>query len=456
MNRIARRSVAMLLFIAVLLGGVGFFVAEYFMKAGTWVMTQGSPHIYNGTNIGCGIVTDRDGELLLDTEDTRTYASSQELRKATLHWLGDRYGYISAPAVASYAEEMAGFDSISGLYSYSGTGRTTLTLSAKLQTAALEAMGTAKGTVAIYNYKTGEILCAVSTPTYDPDDPPTISEENAEEYEGVYMNRFTRSAYVPGSVFKLVTVAAALEEIPDIREQTFTCTGSYYYPTDPVTCEYAHGTLDFDSALAQSCNCAFASIVDQLGAEKLARYVEKYGVTESVSFDGITTVEGNFDVTDAGVDQIAWSGIGQHRDQINPCAFLSFIGAIANGGVGIQPYVVSEVSCGGDITYSASSVTSERIMPESVALELQQMMRNNVLEKYGAENFPDMQVCAKSGTAQSDSKESNALFTGFVAEEEYPLAFIVVVEEGGYGRLAGVPIMSKLLSVCKEVLDTTS
>lgn len=456
MNRIARRSAAMLLFIVLLLGGVGFFVAEYFMKSGDWVMTEGSPHIYNGPNIGYGIVTDRDGVLLLDTEDTRTYAASQELREATLHWLGDRYGYISAPAVASYAEEMAGFDPVSGLYRYSGTGCTTLTLSAKLQTAALEAMGEAKGTVAIYNYKTGEILCAVSTPTYDPDDPPTITEENSAAYEGVYMNRFTKSAYVPGSIFKLVTVAAALEELPDIREQTFTCTGSYYYPTDPVTCEYAHGTLDFDSALAQSCNCAFASIVDQLGAERLAEYVDKYGVTKSISFDGITTAAGNFDVTDAGVDQIAWSGIGQHKDQINPCTYLAFLGAIANGGAGVQPHIVSQVSCGNDITYSASAVTSQRIMPEEIAQELQEMMRNNVLEKYGAENFPDMVVCAKSGTAQSDNKESNALFAGFVAEEEYPLAFIVVVEEGGYGRLAGVPIISQLLTVCKEVMDATS
>lgn len=456
MDRIARRSAAIILLVVLLLGGLGFFVVEYFMDAHQWVMTEGSPHVYNGTNIGCGVVTDRDGAVLLDMDGERTYASDPSLRASTLHWLGDRYGYISAPAVSTYAQQMAGFDPVSGLYSYSGAGTTTLTLSAQVQMAALEAMGDKKGTVAVYNYKTGEIICAVSTPTYDPDDPPQITQENEEAFEGVYVNRFTRSAYVPGSIFKIVTMAAALEEIPDIREQTFVCTGSYAYPTDPVTCEYAHGTLDLDSALAQSCNCAFASIVDQLGPETLERYVRKYGVTAPVSFDGITTAAGNFDVTDAGVDQVAWSGIGQHKDQINPCAYLTFLGAIANGGAAVQPHVVSQVTCGHKVTYEASETVGDQIMDPQIARELQKMLENNVAEKYGVENFPGMTVCAKSGTAQSDNKGSNALFAGFVADEELPLAFIVVVEEGGYGRLACVPIISKVLAVCKDVMGSLS
>ena len=454
MNRIARRSVALLVFVAVLVGGISFFMVEYFMKGGQWVVTSGSPHVYSGPNIGCGIITDRDGILLLDADDKRTYSALPELRKSTLHWLGDHYGFVSAPAVAEYAEEMAGYDPVTGLYSYSGKGQTTLTLSAKAQMAALEALGDYKGTVAVYNYKTGELLCAVSTPTYDPDNPPTITEENREAMEGVYVNRFTMSAYIPGSVFKIVTTAAALEHIPDIREQTFTCTGSYHYDSRPVTCEKVHGTLDFDSALAQSCNCAFAAIVDQLGPQTLRKFVEKYRVTESLTFDGIKTAAGNFDVSGSSADQIAWSGIGQHKDQINPCRYLAFMGAIASGGAGVQPHVVSKVTCGDKVTYSADAVPMERIMSPEVAQELQRMMRNNVTEKYGAEHFPGLTVCAKSGTGQVDGgKEPNAVFTGFLTDEEYPLAFIAVVEDAGYGRQICVPILSKVLAVCKEVMD---
>lgn len=454
MNRIAGRCAAVVLLVVLLLGGLGFFVAEYFAKAQEWVMQEGSPHIYSGTNLGCGTVTDREGYLLLDLNDNRTYAATQELREATLHWLGDRNGYISAPAVAKYAEAMAGYDSITGLYSHSGAGQATLTLSAKIQMAALEAMGEYKGTLAIYNYKTGEILCAVTTPTYDPDHVPDFSAEG-EAYEGVYLNRFTQSKYVPGSIFKIVTTAAALEEIEDIREQTFECTGTYDYPGEyDVTCEKVHGTLDFDSAMAQSCNCAYAAIVDQLGPKTLANYVEKYQITAPVSFDGVTTVGGNFDITDASKVQIAWSGIGQHKDEVNICRFLTFMGAIANGGAAVNPYLVSQVTNGDEVTYKAAVTSADPIMPESVAVELQAMMRNNVLEKYGVENFPDLMICAKSGTGQvGGEQEPNAMFAGFVMDEEYPLAFMVAVEDAGYGRHVCIPILSPVLEVCMEVMD---
>ena len=85
---------------------------------------------------------------------------------------------------------------------------------------------------------------------------------------------------------------------------------------------------------------------------------------------------------------------------------------------------------------------------------IQEYMRNNVISVYGSGNFPGMTVCAKSGTSELGGEEiSNAMFSGFVMDEEYPLAFIVVVENGGYGSGTCVPIISKVLSVCREVMD---
>ena len=73
---------------------------------------------------------------------------------------------------------------------------------------------------------------------------------------------------------------------------------------------------------------------------------------------------------------------------------------------------------------------------------------------YGQWHFPDLYVCAKSGTAElGEGQESNAMFAGFVLDDEYPLAFFAAVEEGGYGRYTCVPIISRVLEVCKEVLD---
>ena len=453
MRRIAMRSITIWILVLLLLGGLGFFLVEYVMYSDQWVLSQGSPHIYKGDNIATGKVLDRDGVLLLDTSDNRTYSTNKELRSATIHWLGDRYGYISAPAVANYAKEMAGFDMLTGLYSDSGGGKAKLTISAKLQLAAQEAMGDKKGTVALMNYRTGEILCAVTTPNYDPDDVPNMAADNTGAYEGVYMNRFTQSVYIPGSIFKIVTTAAALEEIEDIREQTFTCTGEVDYGEYDVTCEHIHGELDFDSALAQSCNCAFAQIIEQLGKDTLEKYVKKYAVTEPVTFDGVTTAKGNFDVTGATRLEVAWSGIGQHKDQVNPCRYLTFISAIANDGLEVQPYVMKSVTSGGKQTYQAVTKTGDRLMSRELAAELQKMMRNNVIEKYGVENFPDLEVCGKSGTAQvGGEKKSNAMFTGFVKDEEYPIAFFVAVEDGGYGRLTCIPVLSEVLKACMEIL----
>ena len=122
MNRVSRRASALILLILVMIGGMGFFLYEYFTMANSWVVSVGSPHVYNSTNIGCGQVVDRQGRLLLDMTSTRTYSENQTTRLSTLHWLGDRSGKINAPAISNYAKEMTGYNVIDGLYSYNGTG----------------------------------------------------------------------------------------------------------------------------------------------------------------------------------------------------------------------------------------------------------------------------------------------------------------------------------------------
>ena len=167
----------------------------------------------------------------------------------------------------------------------------------------------------------------------------------------------------------------------------------------------------------------------------------------------MTTAKGNFDIADAAKVQVAWSGIGQHKDQVNPCRFLTFVGAIANDGVEITPYLMQTVTSNDHITYKAKPQEGKRIMSAEVARELQKMMRSNVEEKYGLEEFPDMNVCAKSGTAQvGGEKKSNAMFTGFVTDEQYPIAFFVAVEDAGYGRKVCVPIISHVLEACMEIM----
>ncbi len=454
MNRVTKRVWIVVLFILILTGGMGLFLLEYAMEADQWVSFTGSPHVYSQSNLGTGLVYDRDGALLMDTTEGKIYASDATLRKATVHWLGDRRGNISAGALAGYAGAMAGFDKVNGIYSYGDVpGVANLTISAKVQKTALEALAGRRGTVAVYNYRTGEILCAVTSPTYDPDNVPSFDPDNPGEYEGIYLNRFLQSTYTPGSIFKLVTTAAALDCVDGIEEMTFSCTGRYDFGIDRVTCEKSHGIKDLKGALASSCNCCFAQIAQLVGSENMEKYVEQFGVVDSLSVDGVTTATGNYDLSDAAAVELAWSCIGQYTDLINPARYLSFVGAIAGGGKGAMPYIVSHVTVGENTTYQAETEWSERIMPEETAKILTEYMRNNVKTVYGDWNFNGLEVCAKSGTSQQGGdKASNAMFAGFVAEEEYPLAFIVVVEGGGYGSTTCVPILSKVLNACKAVL----
>ncbi len=451
MNRVINRARSLMILVLILAGGMVFFVGEYLIYGESWVRFQGSPHIENSSVV----VTDRDGTVLMDTSNGLTFAGQEQLRAAMIHWLGDRQGNISAPMLDHYAEELMDYDIFSGLFRYDDSpGRVELTLSAEAQIAALNALGDYKGTVAVYNYKTGELLCAVSTPAYDPDHVPDIAGDTEGVWDGAYLNRFLKSAYTPGSIFKIVTAAAALETIPDIQQQTFTCQGVLEYGIDKVTCMRAHGTLNFQDAFLNSCNCAFAQIAGQLGGETLQRYAQQFGITESLSFDGMSTVSGKFEAAGAADVLVAWSAIGQHKDLINPCQYLSFVGAVAAGGNGISPHVVSSVSGGGWSSHSAKPETAGRILSTETAAVLQSLMRNNVANYYGDEHFHGLTVCAKSGTAEvGGEKKPNAMFTGFTTDERYPFAFLVAVEDAGFGREICIPILSPVLEACMRAVD---
>lgn len=450
MNRVASRAAIAFLLAVLLIAGLGFFVAEYVMNARQWVMFPGSPHLYTGGNLGCGTVTDREGTLLLDLNEGRVYAQSEELRKSTVHWLGDRRGSISAPALASYADEMVGFDLLNGIYSYGGNaGSAQLTLSGSAQIAALNAMGDRKGTVAVYNYRTGELLCAVTTPCYDPDAIPDLETDTEGKYEGMYLNRFTQAVYIPGSIFKIVTLAAALEEFPDAESFTFQCKGKLEVDGSTITCEEKHGKQSLQTAFMNSCNCAFAELAMMLGGETMERYVDQFGVVAPVTFDGIETAAGNYEAAGQSQLGIAWSGSGQYLDQINPCSFLAFVGAVAGGGDRVTPYLVQSVFAGTDPTYTAERQQEQGILSRETAETVAAYMRNNVQNHYGDEHFPGLNVCAKTGTAEvGGDKKPNAMLAGFVSDPQYPLAFIVCVEDGGYGAKVCLPVASAVLEAC--------
>lgn len=438
MKKVSGRAIFPLILAIVLLAGTVLLCVRYFVKAGEWVTFSGSPHVYTGVNLDGGIVTDRDGTLLLDSTDGRTYSADAVTRTATMHLLGDRYGYIQAPLLGSFADDMIGFDKINGLYGAEGTeANAALTLSAAAQTAAYQALGNYHGTVGVYNYKTGEILCAVTSPSYDPDNMPDVDADTSGAYEGVYVNRFFQAAYTPGSIFKIVTLAAAIETVPDWESLTFTCEGKTIIGGQEIICEGVHGTITLKQALAHSCNVAFGELAGKVGTKALMEYAEKLGLSESFECDGIPVKAGTVDLKDADAGDLAWAGIGQYTDQVNALTFMRAMGRIAGGGTGAEPYLMAKITRGEKTAYEAKTETSSRALKAETAAKLTEYLRNNVATMYGDWQFGGLNVCAKSGTAEHEGETADAMFAGFCVDENCPLAFVVFVENGGSGQRSG-------------------
>ena len=454
MKKVSGRAIFPLILAIVLLAGTVLLCVRYFVKAGEWVTFSGSPHVYTGVNLDGGVVTDRDGALLLDSTDGRTYSADAVTRTATMHLLGDRYGYIQAPLLGSFADDMIGFDKINGLYGAEGTeANAALTLSAAAQTAAYQALGNYHGTVGVYNYKTGEILCAVTSPSYDPDNMPDVDADTSGVYDGVYVNRFFQAAYTPGSIFKIVTLAAAIETVPDWESLTFTCEGKTIIGGQEIICEGVHGTITLKQALAHSCNVAFGELAGKVGTKALMEYAEKLGLSESFECDGIPVKARTVDLKDADAGDLAWAGIGQYTDQVNALTFMRAMGRIAGGGTGAEPYLMAKITRGEKTAYEAKTETSSRALKAETAAKLTEYLRNNVATMYGDWQFGGLNVCAKSGTAEHEGKTADAMFAGFCVDENCPLAFVVFVENGGSGSAVAAPIAAKVLQVCAAAIN---
>ena len=454
MKKVSGRAIFPLILAIVLLAGTVLLCVRYFAKADEWVTFSGSPHVYTGVNLDGGVVTDRDGTLLLDSTDGRTYSADAVTRTATMHLLGDRYGYIQAPLLGSFADDMIGFDKINGLYGAEGTeANAALTLSAAAQTAAYQALGNYHGTVGVYNYKTGEILCAVTSPSYDPDNMPDVDADTSGAYDGVYVNRFFQAAYTPGSIFKIVTLAAAIETVPDWENLTFTCEGKTIIGGQEIICEGVHGTITLKQALAHSCNVAFGELAGKVGTKALMEYAEKLGLSESFECDGIPVKAGTVDLKDADAGDLAWAGIGQYTDQVNALTFMRAMGRIAGGGTAAEPYLMAKITRGEKTVYGAKTETSSRALKAETAAKLTEYLRNNVATMYGDWQFGGLNVCAKSGTAEHEGETADAMFAGFCVDENCPLAFVVFVENGGSGSAVAAPIAAKVLQVCAAAIN---
>lgn len=442
MKKLEKRAIICLTLAAVLFLGVAFFVGRFVLHGKNWATFYANDSIYEEGILDVGRILDRDGNVLAENKDGNVkYSDDESVRRATVHVVGDKHGNIATSAENAFRSKLVGYNLITGTYSLGNRGKDVkLTIDTEACKTAYNALGGRNGTVGVYNYKTGEILCLVSSPGFDPANPPQISDDDTS---GIYINKFFSSTIVPGSIFKLVTTAAAIDNLGDIDNFSYQCTGSKEINGEKITCPSVHGKVDFYGALAQSCNCAYATLTLQVGSEVMEDYVKKLGLTKSYDVNGIETAKGSFTFPKEARLNLGWAGIGQYEDQINPCSMMAYMGAIASGGKAASPVILKSL-----FPYKKET---DQMLSSDTAGELQKMMKNNVKSNYGEGNFPNLDIYAKSGTAEVGGyKAPNAWFVGFIKNEDHPYAFIVCVENGGYGSSVSGPIANQVL---QELID---
>ena len=441
MKKIRNRSVFSLLIAAVLVAGLTFLTVKLAKNGRDWAMFRADQSVFNEGVLSTGTVTDRGGIVLATAADGKaTYAADATVRKACLHAVGDWQGNIGTGALSVFNFKLAGYDMLNGVASLnSAGGKVELSVDSKLNVAALSALGNRRGAVLLENYKTGEILCMFSTPTYDPANPPDLSQP---AYEGAYLNRCLSSTFTPGSVFKLVTLAAAIENRPDLESEAFECAGSVKVGADTVNCTGVHGNQTIEQALSHSCNCAFSQLSQELGADVIASYADKLGLTKKLSVSGIATAAGSVEKGQDGTVNLSWMGIGQYNDQVTPIAMLRLASAIANGGEAEEPVLLK-----------GAHTSATKLMEQDTADRIKDMMAYNVTAAYGASRFPGLSLCAKTGTAERGDGTSNAWFVGFLNDSDHPYAVTVCIEKGGGGLANAGPVANAVLQAAVAAND---
>lgn len=434
MKKVSRRTAITFILSGLLVLGLLLFGYRLATEGADWAVFPSNSHIYRDGRFRTGAVMDRRGNpLLIAAEDGYHYSTDSAVRLATLHAVGDLNGNISTGATRVLADALSGYNLLTGVSGSGGELR--LSIDADVCAAAYSALGGRNGAVGVMDYRTGELICIVSAPGFDP------AVSSSTDTEGAYLNKLFSAAFTPGSVFKLVTAAAALEQIPDIHEREFYCPGSVVVGDELVTCSGTHGSLDFDTALAKSCNCAFAELALELGADTLTEYTAALGLAQSHSFDGITTAAGSIDAHDENPAILAWSGIGQANDLVCPLAVLRLCAAIANDGIAVTPR----------LTTSDEPAAGTRLLSPETADTLKRMMRFCVSSNYGEDSFPGLAVGAKSGTAEVDGSAPHAWFAGFADAADTPWAFVVIVENGGSGAAVAAPVANAALQAARRL-----
>lgn len=360
-----------------------------------------------------------------------------------------------------------------------------LSIDIDLQIAAEEALGDKYGAIVAMDPRTGEVLALVSHPTFDPRD--FIKGVDAKEWNELVkdpssplVNRATQGVYPPGSIFKIVTAAAALKEGVIDTTTPFYCPGFYKFGKKTFRCwrKGGHGRMDLHQAIVGSCDVYFYNVAQRLGIDRLARYIkgfgfgvptgidlaEKAGTAPSREWKSKTFKKPWYD------GETIVTGIGQGYVTATPLQIAVMTAAVANGGMLLKPQIVKEViSSQGKTLFEYNPQENGRLPVEKRIMDIiRDALVGVVNEPNGtgkASKLDRMVVAGKTGTSQvvaqgpqggkylrTDQKD-HAWFTSYAPAENPEIVVTVFVEHGGMGGEAAAPIAKQILEAYLKLKD---
>lgn len=416
-------------------------------NGGKWFATPYNPRITEAMQTGrAGAITDRNGVKLAWTEQQeRKYSSDKDVRRAMCHVVGDTYGK-SIGAETVFAKYIYGIDKdvlsrLEDVLAGKGKGGTdiALTVDAGISEYIYDNMGAKRGSVVVLNYKTGEIIASVSIPTFDPN---TLANETPENTSLV--DRATMGRYPPGSIMKILTATLAVREDAGL---TYTCTGEDIVQGQKVTCTKKHGKLNLEQAFAKSCNTYFANLSVELGGSALKANAEKFGFNTAFNFADVQLYRSNFEVS-GNLGDVAWAGIGQYNDLVSPLHAAMIAGAVANGGVMMEPKLLCDVDAGGMFSFQFAPSEYRRVMSAEEAETIKGFMKEVVQSGTGTSaKVKGANIFGKTGTAEYEEDgevKNHSWFVGFTDDETHPYAIAIIGEGAGFGSRYAAPLAGKI------------
>lgn len=324
--------------------------------------------------------------------------------------------------------------------------------------------------IAVMNPNNGEILGMVNKPGFNPNNPYEGSEEfkgkdESAKLQNMWRNTIVSDAFEPGSIFKIITSIAAIEENIAGKDEVYYCDGSLNVAGKNIKCwkPGGHGVQNFNQTLENSCNVAFMEMGAKLGAEKLNEYIKLFGFGTQSGIDLPGEATGIVkNVEDISSVDLATISFGQ-TNTINGIQFMTALNAVANGGDLIQPHIMKELSHKDD---NGTKIIDEVFVPkiqENIVDEKSTMRVKEALESTVSNGsskdagIEGIKVAGKTGTAEKVDPETGtygagyiASFAGFAPYDNPQVSLIVIIDnpKNGehFGGIVAAPFAGELFN----------